>query len=60
MLQTAAAKIRSCLDERYASIAPTPEELKDLSLACGRLWCVRPLACLMCSVCSYLAASLDY
>lgn len=39
MLRAAAAKIRSTLTERHASIAPTPEELKDLSLACGRLWC---------------------
>ena len=40
MLASAAAKIRACLEERHASLAPTPEELKDLSLACGRLWCV--------------------
>ena len=40
MLRGAAAKVRACLEERHASIVPNPEELKDLSLACGRLWCV--------------------
>lgn len=40
MLTSAAAKIRACLEERHASLAPTSEELKDLSLACGRLWYV--------------------
>lgn len=40
MLTSAAAKIRACLEERHASLAPISEELKDLSLACGRLWCV--------------------
>lgn len=40
MLTSAAAKIRACLEERHASLVPTPEELKDLSLACGQLWCV--------------------
>lgn len=40
MLTDAAAKIRSCLEERHASLVPTPEELKDISLACGRLWYV--------------------